>query len=76
MALKCPKCAYEIESKGIQKQHYYCDACDSDLKLHLLCEQCGSQLALLQACGAANLWCEQCNELKSKSSAIYSLIEK
>jgi tRNA(Ile2) C34 agmatinyltransferase TiaS len=75
MALKCPKCAHKIESEGIQKQNYHCDACSSDLKLHLLCDQCGAQLALLQACGAASLWCHRCNELKNKSSAIYSLIE-
>lgn len=73
MALKCPECAHEIESKGIQKQHYHCDACGSDLKLYAFCDKCDSQLELLQACGAANLWCHQCNELKSKSSAIYSL---
>lgn len=76
MELKCPKCAHEIECSGIQKQHYHCDACDSDLKLNASCDKCGSQLELLQACGAANLWCHQCNELKSKSSAVYSLSEE
>ncbi|MFT6140407.1 MAG: tRNA(Ile2) C34 agmatinyltransferase TiaS [Psychromonas sp.] len=76
MVLTCPKCGHEIESNGIQKQHYHCDACSSDLKFNLRCDQCGSQLELLQACGAANLWCVKCNELKSKSSAIYSLMEE
>lgn len=76
MELKCPKCAHTIECSGIQKQHYHCDACGSDLKIQAACDKCGDQLELLQACGAANLWCHQCNELKSKSSAIYSLVEK
>ncbi|MCG6200322.1 zinc ribbon domain-containing protein [Psychromonas antarctica] len=73
MELTCPKCQNEIEYGGIQKQNYHCDACAGDFKLHAACDKCGDKLELLQACGAANLWCNSCNELKSKSTAIYTL---
>ena len=73
MTLTCPECGQSIEYGGIQKKNYHCDGCESDYQLQADCEKCGDQLELLQACGAANLWCNTCNELKSKSTAIYSL---
>ena len=75
MELQCPKCQKEIEFAGIQQQIYHCPECACELKIHAECNKCGEQLELLQACGAANLWCNKCNELKSKSTAIYSLQE-
>ncbi|HAS3205027.1 TPA: DNA ligase [Vibrio cholerae] len=51
----CPTCGQELEWTG----QYHCSACTVDY--------CGSELEKLQACGAANYFCNQCNELKSKS---------
>lgn len=75
MDLTCPKCGQSIENGGIQKKNYRCESCETDFQLQANCEKCGDKLTLLQACGAANLWCNSCNELKSKSAAIYSLHE-
>ena len=71
MQLLCPKCQSEVVRSGELKRH--CDSCDSDFLLHIACNECGQELERLKACGAVNFWCEQCNELKSKSSAIYTL---
>lgn len=75
MELQCPKCDNKLEFEGIQKKIYHCVACNGDFKLHTACDKCNDKLELLQACGAANLWCHTCNELKSKSTAKYSLQE-
>jgi RecJ-like exonuclease len=75
MELKCPKCHQKIEGGSVQKQQYHCDSCGGDFKLYFTCDKCGDKLELLQACGAANLWCNTCNELKSKSSSPYVLEE-
>jgi hypothetical protein len=75
MQLECPKCHQKFADASVQKQHYHCSACNSDFKLHFICDKCGDELELLQACGAANLWCNKCNELKSKSSSPYKLEE-
>jgi peptide subunit release factor 1 (eRF1) len=75
MELTCPKCHQKFVDVSIQKQNYHCSACNSDFKLHFTCDKCGDELELLQACGAANLWCNRCNELKSKSSSPYTLKE-
>ncbi|WP_372880167.1 zinc ribbon domain-containing protein [Psychromonas sp.] len=74
MQLLCPKCNHEVVSSGAQKRH--CPACDSNFKLHAACDKCGDELERLQACGAVNFWCNKCNELKSKSTAIYTLVEE
>ncbi|MFT6986983.1 MAG: hypothetical protein ACJAT7_002833 [Psychromonas sp.] len=71
MQLQCPKCNHELARSSTLKAH--CPACDCDFKLDAACDKCGSQLELLQACGATNLWCDKCNELKSKSTAVYSV---
>ncbi|TOF43917.1 DNA ligase, partial [Vibrio parahaemolyticus] len=41
--------------------------CESDFKKVGFCPDCGAELEKLQACGAANYFCNTCNELKSKS---------
>jgi hypothetical protein len=73
MQLQCPKCQSEVVRSGELKR--YCESCDSDFLLHIACNECGQELERLKACGAVNFWCEQCNELKSKSSAVYTLKE-
>ena len=73
MELQCPKCDHELQRSGIQKRH--CPACNSDFELHAACETCGDELQRLQACGAVNFWCDKCNELKSKKTAVYTLQE-
>lgn len=71
MQLNCPKCENELARSGELKRH--CDSCGSDFELHVTCNECGEQLERLKACGAVNLWCNKCNELKSKSTALYTL---
>lgn len=41
--------------------------------MQLNCPGCSNEL---QRSGAVSFWCNQCNELKSKSSADYTLIEE
>ncbi|KHD23922.1 DNA ligase [Vibrio caribbeanicus] len=59
----CPKCEQELEWQG----HYHCNQCDIDYTKVVFCPDCNAQLEKLQACGAANYFCNTCNELKSKS---------
>ena len=73
MELNCPKCNGEVVRSGDFKRH--CDACDIDFEIHIACKDCGEQLERLKACGAVSFWCNKCNELKSKSTAIYTLKE-
>ncbi|HBC3859023.1 TPA: zinc ribbon domain-containing protein [Vibrio parahaemolyticus] len=61
---KCPDCEVELEWTG----QYHCGQCESDFKKVGFCPDCGAELEKLQACGAANYFCNTCcNELKSKS---------
>ncbi|EGQ9271526.1 zinc ribbon domain-containing protein [Vibrio parahaemolyticus] len=60
---KCPDCEVELEWTG----QYHCGQCESDFKKVGFCPDCGVELEKLQACGAANYFCNNCNELKSKS---------
>jgi len=73
-ALTCPKCHLELERSGELQRH--CQHCDSHFLIKITCHQCGDELQRLKACGAVNFWCDSCNELKSKSTAVYNLIEK
>ena len=73
MELNCPKCEAELVRRGELKRH--CESCQSDFKLHIACHECGDEIERLKACGAVSFWCNTCNELKSKSSAVYSLKE-
>ena len=74
MQLNCPKCSHELQRSGELKRH--CEACNSNFKLVIRCSECGDEIERLKACGAVSFWCNQCNELKSKSSADYTLIEE
>lgn len=73
MELACPECNKALVRSGKLKRH--CEACNIDFNIQVACNKCGSQLERLAACGAVSFWCNQCNELKSKSSSIYSLQE-
>jgi len=70
--LKCPSCGGEVEK--IEKG-YQCKACGKKYVKRAKCPECGEKLEMLRACGATNLWCNKCNELKSKKEAIYYLEE-
>jgi len=70
----CPQCQTTLERSGDSKR--YCTSCDKNFVITIKCNKCGDALKRLKACGAVNFWCDQCNELKSKSSAIYNLIEQ
>ncbi|QIL86019.1 DNA ligase [Vibrio sp. HDW18] len=59
----CPVCSQQLEWVG----QYHCTACTQDYRNVGFCPQCAGELQKLQACGAANYFCNQCNELKSKS---------
>lgn len=60
---KCPDCKVELEWSG----QYHCHQCAGDFKKVGFCPDCDAELEKLQACGAANYFCNSCNELKSKS---------
>ncbi|MGF1752817.1 zinc ribbon domain-containing protein [Vibrio makurazakiensis] len=60
----CPECKAELIWDG----GYLCEACQCHYTKVGLCPDCDSELEKLQACGAANYFCNSdCNELKSKS---------
>jgi len=65
MKLSCPVHGTEMEVRG---KGAYCSACQSDYRYRAICATCGAELERLQACGASNWFCNQCNELKSKST--------
>jgi hypothetical protein len=73
MQLLCPHCQSELIRSGESKRH--CEACHTDFILSIECHECGEALQRLKACGAVNFWCDHCNELKSKSSASYILVD-
>ncbi|WGY46226.1 zinc ribbon domain-containing protein [Vibrio sp. ABG19] len=59
----CPRCKQELEWDG----HYYCKPCQCYFDKVGFCPDCAAAMEKLQACGAASYFCNQCNELKSKS---------
>ena len=71
MQLSCPECQTELTHNGESKRH--CEHCHADFILNISCPQCEQPLQRLKACGAVSFWCDECNELKSKSTAVYSL---
>jgi len=73
MQLLCTDCQSELQRSGELKR--YCLNCDSDFIVYVDCAECHQPLQRLKACGAVNYWCEQCNELKSKSTAVYCLVK-
>ncbi|MCG3866062.1 MULTISPECIES: zinc ribbon domain-containing protein [unclassified Photobacterium] len=60
----CPQCSSILNWKN---QGYFCDFCQQDVEKQVFCPDCNEQLEKIQACGAANYFCNHCNELKSKS---------
>ncbi|AGH80668.1 hypothetical protein PCNPT3_03630 [Psychromonas sp. CNPT3] len=73
MQLDCPRCKQPVIRTGpLERQ---CQYCQVNFKLQIDCQDCGDELERLQACGAVNFWCHKCNELKSKKTAIYHLLE-
>jgi len=71
MELHCPQCEQTLQHSGDLKRR--CEPCNSDFKLLITCSECGDEIERLRACGAVSFWCNSCNELKSKASAIYIL---
>ncbi|USD65805.1 zinc ribbon domain-containing protein [Vibrio sp. SCSIO 43136] len=61
----CPVCEKTLEWGG---SHYVCSDCEQGYKKVGFCPACDAELEKLQACGAANYFCNTCNELKSKST--------
>lgn len=59
----CPQCQNKLQWNG----QYHCQQCEQDFKKVGFCPECMAELEKLQACGAANYFCNTCNELKSKS---------
>ncbi|MEJ6079057.1 zinc ribbon domain-containing protein [Vibrio sp. 1-Bac 57] len=74
MQLSCPDCESELANSGELKRH--CPSCNSDFVVNVCCRECGQPLQRLKACGAVSFWCDHCNELKSKSTAIYNLVKQ
>ncbi|MCG7498613.1 zinc ribbon domain-containing protein [Vibrio sp. Of7-15] len=60
----CPSCESELRW---QQDHYHCDFCQVEFKKIAFCPDCDKVLDKLQACGSASYFCNECNELKSKS---------
>lgn len=71
MELPCPECAHTLVRSGELKR--YCESCERYFTLYISCNECGDEIERLKACGAVSFWCNMCNEMKSKSSAIYTL---
>ncbi|NAW91821.1 DNA ligase [Vibrio sp. V05_P4A8T149] len=59
----CPCCQNPLMWDG----RYHCAQCKHHFNKIGFCPECDSELEKLQACGAANFFCNSCNELKSKS---------
>ncbi|MEL0629882.1 zinc ribbon domain-containing protein [Psychromonas aquatilis] len=74
MDLHCPHCDNKLERNAELTR--FCPACHEHYDIKIDCDQCGGPLQRLKACGAVNLWCDSCNELKSKSNALYRLVKQ
>lgn len=59
----CPDCE-QVMSWCLGQ--YHCAPCAKTFDKIFYCYDCQTQLEKLQACGAVNVFCPQCNELKSK----------
>ncbi|WP_028535671.1 zinc ribbon domain-containing protein [Paludibacterium yongneupense] len=68
----CPVHATPLESGG---RFWHCQACAADYRLLGRCGSCGAELERIAACGASNWFCNQCNELKSKSSITTEMVK-
>ncbi|MFY2509507.1 DNA ligase [Vibrio pectenicida] len=69
---QCPACDFDLIWQG----NYHCVRCENDFNKLGYCLDCEAQLEKLQACGASNYFCNQCNELKSKSRVKFLLIKQ
>ena len=62
----CPECGNEMEWDNGE---FVCATCNDRYKKILFCPTCEAELEKLASCGAANYFCNSCNELKSKTKA-------
>ncbi|MCG7489954.1 zinc ribbon domain-containing protein [Vibrio sp. Of14-4] len=69
--IQCPDCDVELKWKG----KYHCEQCQLEFDKQAYCPDCQSQLEKLLACGASNYFCNQCNELKSKSKVRFVFVK-
>ncbi|BEV70995.1 MULTISPECIES: zinc ribbon domain-containing protein [unclassified Paludibacterium] len=60
----CPVDQTELLPEGRQ---WRCPSCAQAFRVQGRCLDCGAELERLQACGASNWFCPQCNELKSRA---------
>ncbi|MEF1282711.1 zinc ribbon domain-containing protein [Vibrio sp. M250220] len=67
---QCPSCNAELQWDG----QYECQSCQVSYKKIGYCPDCDAELEKLQACGAANYFCNSCNELKSKSKVTFEFV--
>ncbi|MDC0609134.1 zinc ribbon domain-containing protein [Vibrio sp.] len=67
----CPKCDKELDWDG----KYFCTQCRVHFLKIGICPDCHSDLEKLNACGAANYFCNHCNELKSKTRVTFRFDE-
>ena len=72
MELQCPQCEYLLQRTAELKRH--CKRCRSNYRIVISCNTCGDEIKRLSACGTVSHWCNHCNELKSKSLAVYTLV--
>lgn len=62
----CPQCHKEMDWESGE---YICHSCQLHFRKFMYCPKCDSELEKLVACGAANYFCNRCNELVSRSKA-------
>ena len=71
MERHCPTDGTLLESRG---KHWHCATCQTLFRLRGVCADCGAELERIAACGASSWFCNQCNELKSKSAVTTDLV--
>ncbi|WP_153447631.1 YfgJ family double zinc ribbon protein [Vibrio algicola] len=79
MSTDCPQCQSLMQwQKKTDKNQpvYQCDYCQLSFIKLAICPTCDSELTYLNACGSSSLFCPQCNELKSKSTAMTKLAQR
>ncbi|MBV8049275.1 MAG: zinc ribbon domain-containing protein [Paludibacterium sp.] len=70
MEKRCPADQSELVSQG---KAWACPTCGAHYRVQGHCMDCGAEMERLQACGASNWFCPQCNELKSRTRVRTSL---
>lgn len=71
----CPVCGAEM-NKNNRTGDYYCETCEKTFVKRANCDKCGNEAELLASCGAAQFFCNHCNELKSKKDLDFFFKEK